>query len=93
MRRSGDVEKQRSAIDERIASAIDRDIKELGHIEVSILRMGVFELMNRIDIPFRVVLNEHIDMARSFGAAESHRFVNSVLDRLSREIRKTENRS
>lgn len=84
------IEKNRDEIDVHISSAIDRDISELGHIELSLLRMGVLELSNRIDIPFKVVINEHVDMAKSFGASESYRFINSVLDRLARTLRKTE---
>lgn len=87
------IAKSKEQLDEHIIGAIDRDISELGHIEISILRMGVLELVNRIDIPFKVVINEHVELARSFGAAESHRFINSVLDRLAKQLRKAESAS
>ena len=52
--------------------------------------MGAFELRSRIEIPYRVVINEAIELSKSFGATDSYRFVNTVLDELSRELRKLE---
>lgn len=84
------IEKKREILDENIAGCIDRKIEELDPIELSILRMGIFELMTRIDIPFKVVINEHIELARSFGATDSYKYVNSILDKLSRVLRAEE---
>ncbi len=55
--------------------------------------IGTFEILHRIDIPFRVAINEGVELAKQFGAAESHKFVNSVLDALAREHRSVEQNS
>ena len=73
-----------------IATKLDRDFAELDPIEKSILLLGAYELSVRIDIPYRVVINEGVELAKSFGAAESYKLVNSVLDALSRDIRRAE---
>ena len=73
-----------------IAAKLDRDFDELDPIEKSILLLGAYELIARIDIPYRVVINEGVELAKSFGATESYKLVNSVLDALSKDIRLTE---
>ena len=73
-----------------IAAKLDRDFAELDPIEKSILLLGAYELIARIDIPYRVVINEGVELAKSFGATESYKLVNSVLDALSKDIRRTE---
>ena len=73
-----------------IATKLDRDFAELDPIEKSILLLGAYELSVRIDIPYRVVINEGVELAKSFGAAESYKLVNPVLDALSRDIRRAE---
>ena len=73
-----------------IAAKLDRDFAELDPIEKSILLLGAYELIARTDIPYRVVINEGVELAKSFGATESYKLVNSVLDALSKDIRRTE---
>ena len=73
-----------------IAAKLDRDFAELDPIEKSILLLGAYELIARIDIPYRVVINEGVELAKSFGATESYKLVNSVLDALSKDIRRRE---
>ena len=55
-----------------------------------LLRMGTYELGNRIDVPFKVVINEAVALAKKFGAAESHKYINGVLDKVARELRAPE---
>lgn len=81
------IEQNRDELDKKITTYLDRSIEELDAIELAILRMGAFELIYRIDIPFKVVINEHIELAKSFGATESHKYVNSVLDKLAKDNR------
>ena len=69
---------------------LDRDIEELDPIERTLLRMGTFELKERIDVPYKVVINEEVALAKKFGASESHKYVNGVLDKAARELRKAE---
>jgi N utilization substance protein B len=78
------------ALDSTFAGFLDRDIQKLNPIELSILRIGAYELTKRIDIPYRVVINECVDLAKKFGATESHKYVNGVLDKLARQQRSVE---
>ncbi|MDG6894379.1 transcription antitermination factor NusB [Volucribacter amazonae] len=71
-------------IDEQIKPYLDkRDFDELDPIEKSILRLAVYELKYALDVPYKVVINEAIELAKSFGAEESHKYVNAVLDKIA----------
>ncbi len=69
---------------------LDRPLDELDPIERTLLRMGVFELRERIDVPYKVVINEAVALAKKFGASESHKYINGVLDKAARQLRKVE---
>ena len=69
---------------------IDRSLEELDPIERAVLRLGAYELSQRADVPYKVAINEAVALAKKFGAAESHKFINGVLDKLARQIRKVE---
>ena len=77
-------------LDEKFSPLLDRDLSQLNPIELAILRIATFELTNRIDIPYRVVINEAIELAKKFGATDSHKYVNGVLDKLAQQSRKVE---
>jgi N utilization substance protein B len=59
-------------------------------VERAILRISVYELMDRLEIPYRVVVNEGINLAKEFGATQSHKFVNGLLDKIARKYRAAE---
>lgn len=69
---------------------IDRGIKELSPIEHAILLIGAFELKNHSEIPYRVVINEAVELAKSFGGIDGHKYVNGVLDKLAGKMREAE---
>ena len=69
---------------------LDRKLDELDPIERTLLRMGTFELAQRPDVPYKVVINEEVALAKKFGATESHKYINGVLDKVARELRKVE---
>jgi transcription antitermination protein NusB len=73
-----------------IAPLLDRSIKELSPIERGILLLGAFELKQQIDVPYRVVINEAVELAKSFGGADGHKYVNGVLDKLAARLRSVE---
>lgn len=81
---------QQANIDAEIQTAIDRDFSELDPVELSILQLGVYELIHRIDVPYRVVINEGVELAKIFGATDGYKYVNSILDILSRKHRSME---
>jgi N utilization substance protein B len=69
---------------------IDRPLEQLDPVETAILMIGMFELQQRVDIPYRVVINEGVDLTKRFGATDAHKYVNAVLDRAARELRTAE---
>ena len=77
-------------LDTLIAPHLDRDLARLSPVERSILYIGAFELASHPQTPFKVVLNEAIELGKSFGAAEGHRFVNGVLEKVATALRPEE---
>lgn len=84
--------RNRPEIDQSIEPLLDRPLLELDPVELSILRLSAYELMQRTDVPYRVVINEGIELAKTFGATDGHKFVNGVLDRLAPRLRPAETR-
>jgi transcription antitermination protein NusB len=78
------------ALDDALVPLLDRQLSELDPIEHTLLRMGMYELTQRIDVPFKVVINEAVALAKKFGATDSHKYINGVLDKAAREHRKVE---
>lgn len=68
----------------------ERDLKELDPITEALLRLATYELMRRIDVPYKVVINEAVSLAKKFGAADSHKFINGVLDKVAVQYRALE---
>ena len=77
-------------LDETLQQLIDRPLAQLDPVERSLLWIGVFELSSRPDVPYRVVINEGVELAKRFGATDGHKFVNAVLDRAARALRPAE---
>ena len=69
---------------------VDRPLAQLDPVETAILMIGMYELQQRVDIPYRVVINEAVDLCKRFGATDAHKYVNAVLDRAARELRTAE---
>jgi N utilization substance protein B len=69
---------------------LDRRLDELDPIERTLLRMGTWELRDRIDVPYKVVINEAVALAKKFGATDGHKYINGVLDKAARQLRKVE---
>jgi transcription antitermination protein NusB len=77
-------------LDALLAPLLDRKVTELDRVEMALLRLGAFELKHRIDVPFRVVIDEYVELAKGYGAEDSFKYVNGVLDRLSTDLRQLE---
>ncbi|MGD9108850.1 MAG: transcription antitermination factor NusB [Gammaproteobacteria bacterium] len=74
-------------LDQHLLPYLDRPIKELDPIELCILRMAMFELTERLDVPYKVVINEAVELAKKFGVTGGHKYVNGVLDKAAKKLR------
>jgi N utilization substance protein B len=77
-------------LDSLLTPLLDRSVNELDQVERAILRLGTYELAHRIDVPYRVVIDEYVELAKLFGAEEGYKYVNGVLDGLSQQLREPE---
>ena len=85
-----DICKAQTGLEENIAELIDRPLQQLDPVELGILLIGVFELQNRVDIPYRVVINEGVNLAKRFGALDGYKYINACLDNAAQSMRETE---
>ncbi len=81
---------QHEALAAQIAPHLDRALNELSPIEYSVLLLGTFELFHQPEVPYRVVINEAVELAKTFGGSDGHKFVNGVLDKVAAVARATE---
>lgn len=86
------IEKHVAGIDEKLGAKLDRPVDQVDPIERAVLRIATYELLHRIDVPYRVVLNEAIEVSKRFGSDFGHTYVNGVLDRAAAEWRSAEYR-
>jgi transcription antitermination protein NusB len=77
-------------LDALLQPLLDRQVEQVDPVERAILRLGAYELVHCPEIPYRVVINEAVDLAKAFGAEQGHRYVNGVLDRIARQVRGVE---
>ena len=82
--------REAEAIDAALAAHIDRKVELLSPIEHAALMIGTFELMRCIEIPYKVAINEAVELAKSFGGTDGHKYVNGVLDKVAAEARRIE---
>jgi len=78
------------ALDANISTFIDRKLTELSPIEHAVLRISSYELIFDPTIPYRVVINEGVELAKTFGGADGHRYINGVLDKVAAATRPEE---
>ncbi|MBA1193556.1 transcription antitermination factor NusB [Pseudomonas entomophila] len=80
----------KSEIDSALAPCLNLTLDELDPVELAVLRLSTWELIKRVDVPYRVVINEGVELAKVFGATDGHKFVNGVLDKLAPTLREAE---
>lgn len=85
----GSIE-QAAALDAVLARHVDRKTTLLSPVEHALLMIGIYELTHCIDVPYRVAINEAVELAKSFGGTDGHKYVNGVLDKIAAEIRPNE---
>ena len=84
------VTRENEALLAALAPHLDRKAADLSPIERAILVIGAWELVHRVEIPYKVVINEAVEIARSFGGTDGHKYVNGVLDKLAADVRAPE---
>ncbi|MGH8166910.1 MAG: transcription antitermination factor NusB, partial [Woeseiaceae bacterium] len=83
----------RSSLEERAREFLDRPFSQLDPVERGVLLLGLFELQTRAEIPYRVVINEAVNLTKRFGSVDGHKYVNAVLDRAAGQMRQGESRT
>jgi N utilization substance protein B len=84
------VAEHKTDLDALYVPFLDRALDDLDPVELATLRIGCFELKHRIEVPFRVAINESVDLAKIFGATDSHRYINGILDKVAGRVRLAE---
>lgn len=84
------VLKEAASLDQALAPHLDRPVEELSPIEHAILLIGAFELTHSLSVPYKVCINEAVELAKLYGGTDGHKFVNGVLDKLARVTRSPE---
>ena len=82
-----------SAMDDAFSPLLDRPLAQLNPVEHAILRLATAELAHRIDVPYLVVIDQYVELAKTFGAQDSHKYINGVLDKLAGRLRAVEVRA
>lgn len=85
------VQRSASELDKMLATySSDRNLTECDPISLALLRIAAYELKNRIDVPYKVAINEAVGLAKKFGPEDSHKYVNGILDKVARQLRAVE---
>lgn len=85
-----EIPKHLNELDTHVEGVLDRSIEQVDPVERAILRIGIYELKNRIDVPYRVVINEMVELAKVFGAEQGHKYINGILDKVAVKLRSIE---
>ncbi|OGT45542.1 MAG: N utilization substance protein B [Gammaproteobacteria bacterium RIFCSPHIGHO2_12_FULL_41_20] len=78
---------EQKTLDEHMHPYLKRQLHELDPVELAVLRLAIYELTKRPDVPYRVIINEALELTKKFGSVEGYKFVNGVLDQVARKIR------
>lgn len=82
--------KQHADLEALLAPHLDRPIAEISHVEFAVLLLGAYELSQHREVPYKVVINEAVELAKTFGGIDGHKYVNGVLDKLAAQVRAPE---
>ena len=84
------VDQHQEDLDHALGPFLDRDVEQVDPVERAALRIAAYELRHRPDVPYRVVINEGVELAKRFGATDGHKYVNGILDKVARKQRAVE---
>lgn len=86
------IARELEALDAQLTPLLDRSVEQVDPIERAVLRLAAFELLHRPDVPYRVALNEAVELAKRFGSEQGHTYINGVLDQAAQAWRANEYR-
>ncbi|MDD5299548.1 MAG: transcription antitermination factor NusB [Gallionella sp.] len=81
---------QHTSLEALLTPYLDRPLAELSPVEFAVLMLGAFELSQHLEVPYRVIINEAVELAKTFGGTDGHKYVNGVLDKLAAQVRAPE---
>lgn len=81
------VPKHQQEIDQEMKPFLERNLNEIDPVELAVLRIAIYELMKRPDVPYRVIINEALELTKKFGSIDGYKFVNGILDRVAKKMR------
>ncbi|SRR5579883_692217 len=84
------VPKYQHDLDQEMLPFLGRSIQEIDPVELAVLRLAIYELIKRPDVPYRVIINEALELTKKFGSVEGYKFVNGLLDRIAKKLRVVE---
>jgi transcription antitermination protein NusB len=84
------IPEHQKEIDDTIKQYLNRSMQDIDPVELAVLRLATYELMKRPDVPYRVIINEALELTKKFGSVEGFKFVNGVLDKIAKQLRATE---
>lgn len=84
------VPENKNEIDDEMKPFLNRSLQDIDPVELSVLRIAIYELLKRPDVPYRVIINEALELTKKFGSIEGHKFVNGLLDRIAKKTRADE---
>tara|TARA_R110002096_G_scaffold6305_15_gene29337 strand:- start:3124 stop:3573 length:450 start_codon:yes stop_codon:yes gene_type:complete len=84
------ISNSQAELETQVDNLIDRPLEQLDPVELAILLIGVYELESRVDIPYRVVINESVNLAKRFASIDGHKYINACLDTAAKTLRKIE---
>ncbi len=87
------VPKNLDVIDQVLSEFVDRPVEKIDPVERAVLRLSVYEILNKLNVPCRVIINEGINLAKCFGAEGSYRYINGILDKIAQKKRGSEMRA
>jgi N utilization substance protein B len=85
-----EIPRHRHELDDHLIPHLDRKVADVDPVELACLRIGAFEFEFHPEIPYKVVLNEAVELAKTFGAEHGHKYVNAILDKVAHDLRKVE---
>ena len=85
-----DITNSTEELDTLFRPYLDRPISQVDPVELAILRLGSYELAKREEIPYRVIINEEVELAKEFGGEDSHKYINGILDKVAQRVRSAE---